>query len=43
MKNSTWYYFDENAFCYKLTSNAPDEAVQLYKEFYDELENEKNK
>ena len=38
MKNSDWYYFDENEFMYKLTESAPEEAVNSYNEFYKSAE-----
>lgn len=38
MKNKEWYYFDENEFKYKLTANAPPEAVKSYNEFYEAVE-----
>ena len=34
MQNKDWYYFDEANFCYKLTKNAPPEAVQSYDALY---------
>ena len=34
MSNQAWYYFDESDFCYKLTDQAPPEAVQSYEDFY---------
>lgn len=34
MTSGVWYYFDEDAFQYKLTNDAPEEAVQSYNEFY---------
>lgn len=34
LKNVEWYYFDETDFCYKLTDNAPKEAVESYNKFY---------
>lgn len=37
MKDKRWYYFDEEEFCYKLTDEAPEEAVESYKEFYNLL------
>ena len=37
MTNEEWYYFDEKAFCYKLTDKAPEDARQSYEEFYKEL------
>ena len=36
MTNPTWYYFDEEEFCYKLTDKAPEKAIQSYNEFYSE-------
>lgn len=43
MKNKEWYYFDENDFLYKLTKNAPPEAVQSYDDFYKEkIEKDEN-
>lgn len=38
MKNTEWYYFDEEEFMYKLTDKATPEAVKSYNEFYAELE-----
>ena len=35
MSDQAWYYFDEADFCYKLTDQAPPEAVQSYEEFYE--------
>ena len=37
MTNKKWFYFDETEWCYKLTEDAPKEAVQSYNEFYDLL------
>lgn len=34
MKNSEWYYFDEEEWCYKLTDKAPEKARKSYEEFY---------
>ena len=34
MKNKEWYYFDEDAFMYKLTDKAPQKAIDSYKEYY---------
>lgn len=34
LSNKEWFYFDEQAFCYKLTDKAPKEAVKSYKGFY---------
>ena len=36
MKDSSWYYFDEKEFRYKLTDKAPNEAIVSYKEFYEQ-------
>lgn len=38
MSNKDWYYFDEDDFCYKLTENAPQKAVESYKEFYNAID-----
>lgn len=38
MENPDWYYFDENEWCYKLTDAAPPDAVDSYREFYDNTE-----
>lgn len=35
MHDETWYYFDEEEFCYKLTDKAPEEARKSYKAFYE--------
>ena len=37
MQNQEWYYFDEEAFMYKLTDKAPTKAVKSYREFYDTI------
>lgn len=37
LKNEKWYYFDEQAFMYKLTDEAPEKAKVSYKEFYEQL------
>ncbi len=37
MDNKDWYYFDRKAWRYKLTEDAPPEAVESYKKFYEEL------
>lgn len=34
MTNEKWFYFDETEWCYKLTDDAPEKAVESYKEFY---------
>lgn len=36
MTNENWYYFDEKHHKFKLTKEAPREAVQSYKEFYED-------
>ena len=38
MTNEDWYYYDEDASCYKLKEGAPEEAVKSYEEFYYEGE-----
>lgn len=35
MKNPEWYYHDRKKMKFFLTDKAPKEAVQSYKEFYD--------
>lgn len=40
LKNPKWYYYDQKDFKYKLTSEAPQKAIDSYKEFYKELEDE---
>lgn len=40
MSNPNWFYFDEDEWCYKLTDDAPPEAVQSYKDFYRLLDSE---
>ena len=37
LSNKDWYYYDEEEFCYMLTDKAPKEAIESYKEFYNEL------
>lgn len=34
MKNEKWYYYDYEELKYKLTKEAPEEAIKSYKEFY---------
>lgn len=36
LTNEKWYYFDEEEWGYKLTDEAPDEAIASYKEFYED-------
>ena len=38
MEDESWYYYDWNEMKYKLTSKAPQKAIESYKEFYKELE-----
>lgn len=40
MENQKWYYFDAEEFKFKLTEEAPQKAVESYKEFYEALEKE---
>ena len=35
MMDREWYYFDEEAWCYKLTDKAPQKAIDSYNEFYE--------
>ncbi len=34
MSNTDWFYYDEEAFCYKLTDKATRKAKDSYEEFY---------
>jgi hypothetical protein len=38
MKKDEWYYFDPDAFRYKLTKKAPPEAIKSYEDFYQKFE-----
>ena len=38
MKNKTWYYFDFEERKYKLTEEAPKEAIESYNDYYKEIE-----
>ena len=38
LENKEWYYYDEREEIYKLTDKAPKEAIESYKEFYEEDE-----
>lgn len=38
LKNKDWYYLDEEEGEYKLTDEAPQKAIDSYKEFYRLLE-----
>jgi len=40
MENEEWYYHDKDEFCYKLTDKAPQKAIESYKEFYEEDDEE---
>ena len=42
MTNEEWYYFDTKDKIYKLTDNAPDKAIESYKEFYKQLKQQFN-
>ena len=37
MTNEEWYYFDTKDKIYKLTDGTPDKAIESYKEFYKQL------
>lgn len=37
MTNDDWYYFDEGAFCFKLTEKASEKAKKSYEEYYSEV------
>jgi hypothetical protein len=39
MSNESWYTWNEHDFRYELTEEAPLEAVNSYKEFYEILDN----
>ncbi len=38
LSNKEWYYYDTKEFMYKLTSKAPKEAINSYKEYYKDAE-----
>ena len=40
MENKEWYIFDEIKFCYVLTGNATEKAVESYRDFYRVVEKE---
>lgn len=40
LSNKEWFYYDEEEFCYKLTTKATKEAVESYNEFYELLDSE---
>lgn len=37
MSDKKWYFFDTKNFCYKLTNNAPIDAINSYNDFYNKL------
>jgi hypothetical protein len=37
LTNETWYYHDEKDMVFKLTDQAPQDAIDSYNEFYDLL------
>lgn len=37
MINEAWWYYDWKEWKYKLTSLAPQRAIESYKEFYNDL------
>ena len=37
MTNEEWYYFDPEESVYKLTNKAPQEAIESYNEFYEDV------
>ena len=40
MSNKKWYRFDEEKYRYVLTEDAPPEAIESYKKFYEMLESQ---
>lgn len=40
MTNEEWYYYDEKTFKYKLTTKAPQKAIDSYNEYYKKLDEE---
>ena len=38
MTNEDWFYFDEDEWIYRLKDNAPQKAIDSYKEFYKDFE-----
>ena len=36
MQNENWYYYDEKEEIFKLTDKATKEAIESYKEYYNE-------
>lgn len=38
LSNKDWFYYDEEEFCYKLTSKATKEAIKSYEEFYNNFD-----
>jgi hypothetical protein len=43
MKNEEWYFFDEKEDMYKLTKEAPKEAIESYNNFCELLYSNKKK
>ena len=43
MTNEEWYYFDVEEKIYKLTDDAPGEAIESYKDFYKKLDSDYKK
>ena len=42
MNNKSWYRFDDDEGVIVLTKDAPPEAVKSYKEFYKDIDEERN-
>lgn len=40
MEDPEWFYYDDKEGVYKLTEEAPKEARESYKEFYDFIEDQ---
>ena len=38
LSNKEWFYYDEEEFCYKLTSKATKEAIESYEDFYNNFD-----
>ena len=38
LSNESWFYYDEEEFCYKLTDKATKEAIKSYEEFYNNFD-----
>ena len=39
LSNKEWFYYDEEEFCYKLTTKATKKAIESYNEFCELLDN----